>query len=78
MSYVGADPIETNVPLGVGRENVTVPVTFSTSEQAPFICGYVIYVDAFGDVHESRFCRRIVPGSLQSETAGSAAWNDFN
>jgi hypothetical protein len=78
-TYVGADPVQTNVPLGVGRENVTVPVTFSTTEAAPFIVGYVIYVDAFGDVHESRFCRRIIPGAtLHTETAGSAAWNDFN
>ena len=77
-SYDRTAPLETNLPLGLGRENVTVPITFSTSEDAPFICGYVIYTDAFGDLHESRFCRRIMPGSLQTQPAGGADWNDFD
>ena len=78
VSYTRTAPLETNFPLGLGRENMTVPITFSTSEDTPFICGYVMYSDAFGDIHESRFCRRIIPGSLQTQPAGSQAWNDFN
>ena len=78
VSYQRPESIESNFPLGLGREHVTLPVTFSTDESAPFICGYVIYTDLFGDVHESRFCRRIIATSLQTEPAGSAAWNDFN
>jgi hypothetical protein len=77
-SYQRADSIETNFPLGLGRENVTLPFIFSTDEHAPFIRGYVIYADSFGDIHESRFCRRIIASSLQTEPAGSPAWSDFN
>ena len=58
---------------------MTVPITFSTSEDTPFICGYVMYSDAFGDIHgEPVLPAHLLRGSLQTEPAGSQAWNDFN